>query len=205
MIAPPSFTQDLAELPDHAFSYRSLTWWGIIGFMVIEGTFFALAIAAYFFLMSHEQHWAPPPVRPPGLVAGSLFTLIMLLSEIPNTMVKRAAHAHDVAAVRWLLPLMGAIGALLLVIRGFEFNSLHVMWYSNAYGSIIWALLFLHTTHVATDWGDTIVLGALVQTPHGEAPRRLVDTDENALYWRFVWLIWLPIYVLIYWVPRMFQ
>ena len=55
---------------------------------------------------------------------------------------------------------MVAIGVVLLVIRGFEFNSLHVLWYSNAYGSIIWALLFLHTTHVGTDLADTVVLSA---------------------------------------------
>lgn len=205
MTPPPSFTQDLSKLPDHAFSYRSLTWWGVVGFMVIEGTAFALTIAAYFFLMSHEQHWAPQPLLPPGLVAGTLFTIILLMSEFPNAMVKKAAEAEDVGAVRRLMPVMVAIGALLLVIRGFEFNSLNVMWYSNAYGSIIWALLLLHTTHVATDFGDTVVLWLLMRTPHGETPRRLVDTDENALYWRFVWLSWIPIYALIYWVPRLFR
>lgn len=90
---------------------------------------------------------------------------------------------------------MVGIGAILLVIRGFEFNSLNVMWYDNAYGSIMWALLLLHTTHILTDWVDTIVLWRLMQTPHGEAPRRWVDVDENALYWRFVWLSWIPIYL----------
>ena len=95
-------------MPDHAFSHRSLTWWGVIGFMVIEGTAFGLAIAAYFFLMSHEQHWAPPPLRPAGPRSpAALFTLIMLLSEIPNTMVKRAANENDVAAVRRLLSVDG--------------------------------------------------------------------------------------------------
>jgi len=205
MIRPPHFSENLRELPDHAFGHRSLTWWGVIGFMVIEGTAFALTIAAYFFLMSHEQHWAPRPWLPPDLLAGTLFTVILLLSEIPNTMVKRAAEAENLAAVRMLLPVMVAIGGVLLVIRGFEFNSLNVLWYSNAYGSIIWALLLLHTTHVATDWGDTIVLSLLMRTPHGESPRRLVDTEENALYWRFVWLCWIPIYALIYWVPRLFR
>ena len=199
------FTEDLSALPDHAFSYRSLTWWGVIGFMVIEGTGFGLAIAAYFVLMSHELHWAPPPLDPPGLIAGTLFTLIMLLSEIPNTMIKRAANESDLPAVRRLMIVMVGIGAVLLVIRGLEFNSLHVLWYSNAYGSIIWALLLLHTTHVGTDWVDTVVLAALMHTEHGETPRRFVDTDENALYWRFVWLCWIPIYLLIYWVPRMFR
>ena len=205
MSLKPSFTDDLAELPTHAFSHKSLTWWGVIGFMVIEGAAFAMAIAAYFFLMSHEAEWAPRPWEPPNPIAGTLFTLVMLLSELPNTMIKKAAEKYDVAAVRKLLPVMVAIGLLLFVLRGLEFNSLKILWYDNAYGSILWALLLLHTTHVATDWGDTIVLWRLMKTPHGEEPRRLVDVDENALYWRFVWLTWLPIYALIYWVPRLFR
>jgi heme/copper-type cytochrome/quinol oxidase subunit 3 len=205
MTRRPTFTEDLTDLPDHAFGYRSLTWWGVVGFMVIEGAGFGLVIAAYFYLMSLEQQWAPAPLDPPGLVAGALFTIAILLSEIPNTMVKRAAHAQDLPAIRLLLPIMVAIGFLLIVIRGFEFDALHVLWYSNAYGSVIWALLVLHTVHVGTDLADTVVLSALMWTPHGETPRRFVDTDENALYWRFVWLAWIPIYVLIYWVPRMFR
>jgi len=203
MSRPPAFTEDVSGLPDHAFSYRSMTWWGVIGFMVIEGTFFALMIAAYFFLMSNEQHWAPEPIDPPGLVAGSLFTLILLLSEIPNTMVKHAATAMDLPKVRRLLPVMVAIGAVLLVIRGFEFNNLNCRWTDDAYSSVIWMLLFLHTTHIITDWGDTIVLWLLMRTDLGWEGRRLVDTDENCLYWRYVWLLWIPVYLMIYWVPRL--
>ena len=200
-----SFTRDVADLPTHAFSYRSLTWWGIIGFMVIEGSAFLMSFAAYFFLMSQEQEWAPRTWLPPGLLAGTIFTVVLLLSEIPNTMIKKAAESYDTEKVRKLLPVMVVAGLLLFVIRGFEFNSLNVMWYDSAYGSILWTLLFLHTTHVLTDWVDTVVLWRLMRTPHGEEPRRLVDVDENALYWRFVWLTWLPIYALIYLVPRFFR
>ena len=205
MTLPVRFTEDVAELPTHAFSYRSLTWWGTVGFMVIEGLFFVLTIAAYFFLMSHEQSWAPHPWLPPDLIAGTIFTLILLVSEIPNTMIKKAAETYDTDAVRRLLAWMVAVGLPLFVLRGFEFNSLNVLWYESAYGSVIWALLFLHTLHLGTDWVDTIVLWRLMKTAHGEQPRRLVDVDENALYWRFVWLTWIPIYLLIYWVPRLFR
>jgi len=199
------FTRDVAELPTHGFSYRSLTWWGVVGFMVIEGSAFLLAVVAYFFLMSHQLEWAPRPWQPPSLLAGTLFTVVMLLSEIPNSMIKRAARAYDSPAVRRLLLVMTVIGIPLFILRGLEFNSLNIHWYDNAYGSILWALLLLHTTHILTDWIDTVVLWRLMNTPHGEEPRRIVDTDENALYWRFVWIIWLPIYVLIYWVPRLFR
>ena len=197
MLPQPRFSGDLAHLPTHAFGHRSLTWWGIIGFMLVEGGFFALTIAAYFYLMSQEQSWPPPPFPPPALLAGTLFTIVMLLSEIPNTIVKRAAEGGKLREVRWLLLRMSAIGRVLSSIRIFEFRSLHVQWYDNAYGSVVWALLVLHTTHILTDWGDTLVLAALMHTKHGIVGRRFVDVSENALYWRFVWLAWLPIYLLI--------
>ena len=203
MILEPRFTDDLADLPTHKFGPSSLTWWGVIGFMVIEGGFFALAFAAYFFLMGHEQGWPPEGRRAPDLLAGTLFTLVILLSEIPNTMAKKAANSGDVAAIRKLMPLMVAIGVILLIIRGFEFNGLNCRWTDDAYSSIVWALLFLHTTHLITDWGDTVVLGALMHTDVAYEGRRHVDVDENSLYWRYVWLMWIPIYLMIYWIPRL--
>jgi heme/copper-type cytochrome/quinol oxidase subunit 3 len=132
-----------------------------------------------------------------------LFTIVMLLSEIPNSMIKKAARARDLAAIRLLLPVMAAIGVVLLIIRGFEFNSLNCRWTDDAYASVIWALLLLHAGHLLTDWFDTVVLTALMYTPVGYEGRRLVDVDENSLYWRYVWLLWIPIYLMIYWVPRL--
>jgi heme/copper-type cytochrome/quinol oxidase subunit 3 len=202
MSAPYRFTRDLAELPTHGFGNRSLTWWGVILFMLMEGAGFALAGGAYFILKSHQGEWPPAPIQPPDLLAGTLFTLVMLLSEIPNTLVKKEAEAEKIGPVRLLLPIVSAIGGLLLVIRAFEFGSLNVLWTDNPYGSIVWALLVLHTTHILTDWFDTLVLTALMFTKHGPTGKRFVDVSENSLYWRFVWLTWLPIYLLIYWVPR---
>jgi heme/copper-type cytochrome/quinol oxidase subunit 3 len=202
-MAQSEFTIDLAPLPTHAFGRRSLTWWGIIAFFLIEGTAFALAVAAYFYLMNQERSWPPAPILPPDLLAGTLFTIVILLSEIPNTLAKKSAEALDQRATqRWLL-VACAIGAVLMILRGFEFNSLNVLWHQNAYGSVVWMLLVLHTTHIGTDWVDTLVLAALMHTPHGTEGRRFVDCSENAVYWRFVWLLWLPLYGLIYWLPRL--
>ena len=203
MIRPVRFADDVADLPTHKFGPSSLTWWGIVGFMVIEGAAFGLAFAAYFFLMGHEQGWPPEGRKAPDLLAGTLFTLLILLSEIPNTRIKKAAETGDVPTIRTLMPVIVLVGAVLLVIRGFEFNSLNVRWTDDAYGSIIWALLLLHTTHILTDWIDTVVLYALIRTPLAYEGRRLVDVDENSLYWRYVWLLWIPIYLMIYWVPRL--
>ena len=85
--------------------------------------------------------------------------------------------------------------------RGFEFTTLNVRWDTNAYGSVVWLLLGLHTTHLITDTVDTVVLAVLFFTGPLEG-KRFVDVSENALYWYFVVVSWLPIYAVIYWVPR---
>jgi cytochrome c oxidase subunit 3 len=38
---------------------------------------------------------------------------------------------------------------------------------------------------------------------HANNRRRFGDVQDNALYWNFVVLTWLPIYGCIYWVPRL--
>ncbi|MDP8994733.1 MAG: cytochrome c oxidase subunit 3 [Pseudomonadota bacterium] len=202
MIPQPRFSGDLSSLKTRAFGHRSLTWWGVVAFFLIEGTTFAMAIPSYFYIMNLEQGWPPPEAPPPDLLAGTLFTILILLSEVPNTMAKRAAEKGQLRKVRRLLLVTVAIGVALMALRGLEFASLNVWWSDNAYGSIVWALLLLHLGHFATDWVDTAVLAGLMHTKHGMEGRKFVDVSENAMYWRFVWLTWLPIYLLIYWLPR---
>jgi cytochrome c oxidase subunit I+III len=87
------------------------------------------------------------------------------------------------------------------VVRIFEFKNLNVWWDSNAYGSVVWTLLGFHTTHIVTDFLDSLVLTVLMFVGPLEE-KRFVDVSENAMYWYFVVLTWLPIYALIYFAPR---
>jgi cytochrome c oxidase subunit III len=121
---------------------------------------------------------------------------------LPNHWVKKAALDQDLVAVRLLLIVLCIAGAAILVIRAFEFQALNIWWDSNAYGSIVWFILGLHTAHLATDLGDTLVLTALMFTRHGRVPRRFSDVEDNAFYWYFVVFSWLPLYLLLDWLPR---
>jgi cytochrome c oxidase subunit 3 len=89
-----------------------------------------------------------------------------------------------------------------LIVRIFEFGALNTRWDSNAYGSVVWMLLALHTTHLVTDTIDTSVLAVLLFTGPLEG-KRFVDVNENAMYWYFVVGSWLPIYAVIYWGARL--
>jgi cytochrome c oxidase subunit I+III len=192
---------DVSALPDHAFGHRSILWWGTLGFIATEGMAFAIAIATYLYLRTRIPEW-PPGVPPPELSAGIANMAILMLSAIPNYLTKRASEKEDLRQVRiWILVTLG-FAVVFLVLRWFEFASLNVRWDFNAYGSIQWALLGLHTTHLITDIGDTAVLAVLMFTGPITG-KRFVDVSENSFYWYFVIASWLPIYGLIYWGPRL--
>jgi cytochrome c oxidase subunit III len=191
---------DVSGLPEYSFGATSLGWWGVIGFMLIEGMGFVLAIGVYYYLTPYEQSW-PPLSPPPALFWGTLFTVIALASELPNVWINRMAHAQNLPAVRWGLTLMSLAGLGLLVVRWFEFTHLNVRWDQNAYGSIVWALIALHATHTATDVYDSIVLTALVWTKKVDG-RKFSDVSDNALYWHFIVWSWVVLYVVVYWTPR---
>jgi cytochrome c oxidase subunit 3 len=195
------FVLDLRELPDHGFGTRSLTWWGTVGMFAIESMTLAIGAAAYLYLMRQEPHW-PPVAKNPDLAISTTITTLLILSVIPNMWLKHRAERYDLRGVRIGMVVMSLVGAVLVPLRLYEFAHLNVRWDSNAYGSAVWGLLGLHTTHLVTDLVDTVVLTALLFSRHGHHARRFVDTAENAMYWNFVVLAWLPIYAIIYLVPR---
>jgi heme/copper-type cytochrome/quinol oxidase subunit 3 len=145
----------------------------------------------------------PPSALAPSLGWGTATLVLLLLSEIPNIWLDRAARAEDIAKVRLGLILVSVAAALILVSRAFEFAHLNIAWDRNAYGSIVWALLFLHTVHLITDLYETLVLTVLMHTAHGLKGRRFVDTSEDVLYWHFVVGSWVLLYIVLYWVPRL--
>jgi cytochrome c oxidase subunit III len=195
-------TIDVSRLPTYAFSHRSLMWWATVGMIAIEGTVFAIAIVAYFYLRGLSDAW-PPSSAPPDLLYGTLNTAILLVSGIPNHLAARSAEREDLPRVRLWMVICLVSGVAFQLVRALEFTTLNTHWTQNAYGSIVFALLVLHTTHMVTDFIDTAVLTVLMFTGplHG---RRFVDVNENADYWWFVVAAWLPIYFTIYLVPRLF-
>jgi cytochrome c oxidase subunit 3 len=191
---------DLSNLPDHAFGSTSLGWWGVVGFMLIEGMGFVLAIGAYYYLLPIERSW-PPVNPPPTLLWGTAFALLAIASELPNQWLKKRAERYDLPAVRFGLVLLTLVGVVLLGLRALEFTALNVRWDSNAYGSIVWAILALHTLHMATDVFDSAVLAVMVFTKEVDG-RKFSDVADNALYWHFIVWSWAVLYLVVYWTPR---
>jgi heme/copper-type cytochrome/quinol oxidase subunit 3 len=195
-------TLDVGSLPPGAFGSRSLMWWGTMGMVLIESTVFALAIASYFYFRTRMPAWPPDGVAPPDLRWGTLNTVVLLVSMLPNELAKRAGERIDLRGVRLWMVVCLVFGVAFNILRVYEFLHLNVRWDHDAYGSIVWVLLGLHTTHIITDVLDTAVLAVLMFVGPIEE-KRFVDVEENAAYWYFVVIAWLPIYGVIYWAPRL--
>jgi cytochrome c oxidase subunit 3 len=192
----------LESVSKTGFGPRTTPWWGTLGFVALEGMGFALAAGSLLYLVAVNRDW-PLSAPLPDYGPGTAVALIFLVSLVPNYLVKRWAEQEDVWWTRLGIVIMSIMGVLPLIVRWFEFPALNVRWDDNAYGSILWFLLGLHTSHLLTDVGETLVLAVLMFTRHGNTGKRLSDVSDNAFYWYFVVLTWLPIYVLIYWVPRL--
>jgi heme/copper-type cytochrome/quinol oxidase subunit 3 len=191
---------DVAALPDHAFGHHGLIWWGTLGFMVIEGAMLLMVLIAYYYLRLRVDQW-PPGVPLPGLQYGTMNLLLMTVSLVPAHLTKVAAERYDLRKVRLWLIVLTLFGVAATVLRALEFTTLNCRWDSGAYGSIVWFVIGLHTTHLVTDVVDGGVLAALMFSSHVE-PKRFVDVSENSLYWYYIVAWWVPYYLTIYFAPR---
>lgn len=192
---------DVSMLPDTGeFGHHGLIWWGTVGFMVIEGSMFAIVLVAYFYLRLKVADW-PSSLPNPDLTVGTANLLLVLVSCIPNALAKKAAEAQQLSRTRLWLTVVTLFGVGNVILRAFEYPALNCRWDDNAYASITWLLLSLHTVHIATDVVDSAVLVALAFI--GPMSRsRFIDISENALYWYFIVAWWIPIYLVVYWAPR---
>ena len=191
---------EVSHLPSYGFGTRSLMWWGTLGMSTIEALGFALMIVVYFDLKSVNPLW-PNEAPPPDLLWGTVNMGLAFLSMVPNVLANKAADDHDLRKVRLWLVVIIVFGLALLGVRWLEFHSLHVRWDASAYGSAVWTLLGLHTFNLVTNYADFVVIAAVTFKGPMDG-KRFVDVAENAGYWWFIVLSWIPVYATVYFGPR---
>lgn len=192
---------DVSALPTVVFGSRATTWWGMMTFMAVEGTTLAICAASYFYLRKNFSAWPPEGTRLPSLLVPTISVLALVASNGLAWAMDRAAKAEDFARTRRLLILATVVGLGLFGLRLFEFRSLNTTWDANAYGSIAWVTMGMHASLLLMDTMETGGL-AIVYALGRAQQKHYVHASENAIYWFFTTLSWVPLYIVIFWGPR---
>jgi cytochrome c oxidase subunit 3 len=197
---------DVSNLPGTVLDHRSPIWWGNILLLAIETTMFALLAAMYFYVRVVDFSVWPPPqpsrIPPiynsaPDLLVPTINLFILLLSVWPMVWADRACLKRKVAAVATGLVLCVLLGIGVIVIRFFEFKSLHFRWDDNAYASIVWSIVGLHLTHLVIATAENLIMLLWILV-HGLDDKHARDVRVTATYWYWVAGIWIVFYFIIW-------
>jgi len=172
-----------------------------MGLILIEVTILGIGMVSYFYLRTLAPVWPPSPTALPDLLLPTVNTLLLLVSVVPMYWVDRAARRKERRGVQIGLVLCVVLGLGFGVLRGFEFRAMHTQWDSHAYGSVVWTLLGLHTFDLVTEVVETILLMVVALTGP-MTDHVFLDISDSAPFWYFVAAIWVPIYAVLYVVPR---
>jgi cytochrome c oxidase subunit 3 len=191
---------DVAALPRHAFGPRAPIWWGAVLLVVIEGTMMGLLLVSYFYLRGNFQVWPPSGLGPRVFWLAMLEAALLAVSLVPIALASGAAQRGQLGRARRLLLTGTLLGGAMLILRGIEIGSLPFRWDTNAYGSVFWMILILHTTHVLSGAAENAVLLAVLWRGSSE-PKHLGDVETSAILWYFVVLEWLAAFAILYFEP----
>jgi len=197
-----SRTLDVSDLPEAVLDSRSLVWWGTLVMTTIETMVFALTIGAYFYLRMISPQWPPPRIGPPGLLAATINLAVLLVSAVPAVWLDRAARRRDKRTVTRMLIANLVFGTVFLALRYFEFLALHGMWNADAYESVNWTILGLHTSNVLTSLIETFIVLVYFLTKKVE-DRHFLYARLDGVFWYFIVISWIPLYAVVFLAPRL--
>ncbi|MBW8837573.1 MAG: heme-copper oxidase subunit III, partial [Burkholderia sp.] len=197
-------------LPRHTLDHHSPIWWGNLFLLVIETTMFGILFAAYFYLRQNFLVWPPPQTDELGVnyhtqpylgVATANLGLI-LLSCVPMWIADRAALKRNRPLVDAGMLATVLFGLVTIYLRWKEFGDLRIKWDDNAYGSIAWMILGMHFAHLIVGTLENGIMTAWLLT-HGLDDQHARDVRVVAVYWYWIAVIWIPLYLLVYFGPRL--
>ena len=195
-------TLDVSGLPPYDISNQSPLFWGQVLMCLIEGSLLCMLIATYFYLRLGVDVWPGPGVRPPSLTLSSLALVPLIVSCWGSYLASEAAKKDSRSGMLLGLGLNLGFAIVFLALRAFAWNSLNFTWASDAHGSIVWSILFLHSYDIVADVLMTVVLMVIVASGR-YGPRQRIGVHVDSVLWYFLAGIWIPLYGVIYWAPRL--
>src|SRR4051812_17549422 len=155
-------TLDVSSLPPYDLSNHTPLFWGQALLCLIEGSLLCMLIATYFYLRLGVDVWPGPGVHLPSVTGPTIALIPLLASCIGSYLASEAAKKNSRGGMLIGLGLNLGLAIVFLVLRAIEWKSLNFTWASDAHGSIVWTILFLHSYDIVADVLMTAVLLIIV-------------------------------------------
>ncbi len=192
---------DVSTLPNVTFGSRSIIWWGTLGFMITEGMTLVICAFAYLYLRKNFFTFPPRATPLPSLGVPIAQLILMAITIGPMWYAARAARTLDLQRTRVALSIEVVLKVGVLILRWFEFKALNTQWNSDAYGSVAWVTLGFHATLLILDFFEDV--GFVIILWSGRTTmRNFSDVMDDAMYWYFTVLAWIPLFIMIFLYPR---
>jgi cytochrome c oxidase subunit 3 len=193
---------DASEFPRVNADKKHPLWWGIWGLIAIELTVVMGFVVSYFYLRMGPPDWPPDGLEPPPLLWETANLACLLASAAAMWRASKVLTMGRLRAFIVWIAIALLLDSLVLLFRWFQFQAFDFRWSDHAYGSIVWTITGFHFTHVASAILGTAVVEVLALKGFWN-PERQLAVVVDTLYWYFVSLAWIPLYLTVYWVPRL--
>jgi len=190
-------TLDVAHLPVGDVSNQGPLFWGQVLLAFIEASMFFILLAMYFYIRLSYDMWPPPGIQLPRTGLATIGLIPLLISAIGSYMASEAAKKADRKGMLLGLGINLVLGLAFLATRALSWGTFNFNWKTGAYGSIVWAIMWLHTVDAVADLVFTTVLIVLLAIGYTGIKQR-IGVHVDSILWYFVVLIWLPFYVAVY-------
>lgn len=194
---------DMHEVTRFNPDQRSPVWWGILGLIAIEATVVATLITSYLYLAMTSKAWPPPGAEPPPLLWPSINVGLLLLSSGTMFWAGWGIRRGNQAILAIGVSASVALSCAVLVLRAFEFRAFDFDWTEHAYGSIVWTIAGFHFAHVVSIAIGSAVVALLAWMGYFTRQRQ-IGVVVDTMYWYFVSFAWIPLYLILFWVPRLY-
>lgn len=180
-------------------------WWGIIILIIIETTVVAAFISSFFYLWSssllENTNWFPANASQIPILYPTINTFLIFLCALSMYYGGIVMEKGKVWHFFWSIVFCCTVASIALYLRWLQFKILPLAWQESAYASFVWTMTGFHFVHLLSALLGTIVIGWFTAKGFYSRERRL-GIQIDTLYWYFVFIAWLPMYFVLYWVPR---
>lgn len=201
MSAETTSRSDEGYLPQVLNGSQAPVWWAMLLVVVIETMVFATLLSSYFYLRVVADEWPPAGTPPPGLVLPVINTVVLLTSSVVLLWATAGIAQGNLRRLKIGLGVAIVLEGVFFSIKMVLSTKLPFGFTTHAYGSMFSTIDRLHSLHVLVAIVMATVVEILAFRGYFDADRRLGVQAVN-IYWQFVALVWLPVFVVLFLLPR---